>query len=235
MSELAIVMPVYNEEGAITKVLDDWSAELQRLGIDGKIHVYNDGSKDRTFEILKQYAVKNPIVVPHDKLNSGHGSTILKGYRENTSVDWIFQIDSDDELGPEKFEELWNNRNQYDFLICKRENRFSPWSRRLITFVARMTVKVFYGSGVYDVNSPYRLMRSSVFKDVFFKIPEHTFAPNLVISGYACYKKVRIYQSSISHRDRTTGVVSIKKWKLAKAAFKSLTQTVLTRYKIFGV
>ena len=53
---LAVVMPVYNEEGAIAAVLDKWLSMLDRLDdVEYQIHVYNDGSKDKTKEILDQY------------------------------------------------------------------------------------------------------------------------------------------------------------------------------------
>ena len=44
--ELAVVIPVYNEEESIAAVLNKWTGELNRLSIDYHIHVYNDGSND---------------------------------------------------------------------------------------------------------------------------------------------------------------------------------------------
>ena len=63
---------------------------------------------------------ENKDLIVHDKLNSGHGPTILQAYRENSDADWIFQTDSDDEIGPEQFEDLWRSRDNYDFLIGRR-------------------------------------------------------------------------------------------------------------------
>lgn len=95
--ELGVVIPVYNEENAIRNVLDKWVSELNRLNICYQIHAYNDGSKDNTIKILNEYAEYCNKVVVHNKQNTGHGSTILVGYRENTDKEWIFQTDSDDE------------------------------------------------------------------------------------------------------------------------------------------
>lgn len=69
---LAVVMPVYNEEGAIAAVLDKWLSMLDRLDdVEYQIHVYNDGSKDKTKEILDQYekGKENKLIV-HNKPNS---------------------------------------------------------------------------------------------------------------------------------------------------------------------
>lgn len=219
-------MPVYNEEGAIKTVLDKWIKELNSLKIDYELHVYNDGSTDNTLSILNNVARKNSKLKIHDKKNSGHGPTILLGYRENVASEWIFQVDSDDEMGPEQFNNLWKNRGQYDFLIGCRDGRNSPLPRKIVSLIAKTTVQLFYGRGVSDVNSPYRLMKSEKFKDLFSLIPDDTFAPNLIISGYACKKKMNIFKVDVSFKERQTGTVSIKKWKLLKAAMKSFMQTI---------
>ncbi|MGD9580305.1 MAG: glycosyltransferase family 2 protein [Vampirovibrionia bacterium] len=232
--ELNVVIPVYNEQGAINVVLDKWVEEFNRLQVNFNIHVYNDGSKDNTLSILQEYASGNNKVVVHDKLNSGHGSTILQGYRENINSEWLFQIDSDDEMSPESFEKLWIKRNEYDFLIGSRTERNNPLSRKLITMFSRLTVWGLYGKAVKDVNSPYRLMKTSAFKDYYSLIPPDTFAPNVIISGICGMKKLKVYEIEANYKFRTTGEVSIKKFKLFKSALKSFIQTILFRFKIIG-
>jgi glycosyltransferase involved in cell wall biosynthesis len=231
-TELNIVIPVYNEEGAIANVVGKWTNTFDRLKIDYKIHIYNDGSKDNTLSILQEISKNNPAIIVHDKPNSGHGPTILKGYRENSNSTWLFQIDSDDELGPEAFEELWNNRNNYDFLIGERTERNNPLTRKIISAISRLTISILYGRRVYDVNSPYRLMRCEKYRDYFHKIPENTFAPNVIISGITALKKLRVFKTTVKYNFRTTGEVSIKKIKLLKAAIKSFWQTVIFRIYI---
>ena len=231
MSEkLAIVMPVYNEEEAIGAVLEKWVKALDALNIDYTINPYNDGSKDNSLSVIQQKAKEFPgKVIAHDKPNSGHGPTILLGYREAVAngYDWVFQIDSDDEMGPEGFAELWNKRNDFDFLVGIRDGRKQALPRKVISAVSRLCVKLFYGKSIWDVNTPYRLMRASVFYDIYSQIPEDTFAPNVIISGMAADQKLRCFESRVPQRDRQTGEVSIKKWKLLKAAMKSFMQTIL--------
>ena len=227
--DLIVVMPVYNEEGAIGPVLDKWVDKLDSMNLGAyEIHAYNDGSKDRTGEILEEYAGKySGKVVAHNKANSGHGPTILQGYRENVdSADWMFQIDSDDEMSPELFGELWEQREDYDFLLGKRDGRKQALPRKIISFVSRLSVRLFYGKSVWDVNAPYRLMRCSAFKEIYEDIPANTFAPNVIISGMAAQRKLRCFEMPVPQRDRQTGEVSIKKWKLFKAAVKSFGQTI---------
>ena len=230
--ELAVILPVYNEEEIIGKIIDDWARELERLEISFEIHAYNDGSKDNTLQILSEHAAKNKKIIVHHKPNTGHGPTILLGYRENSDLKWIFQTDSDNEISAQFFEEFWKRREGFDFLIGRRVRREGPLSRTLISFAARMLVRIFFGPGVHDVNCPYRLMKSGVFKSALNKMEINTFAPNVIISGVACKNNYRTLEIPVSYSQRTTGKVSIRRWKLLKAASKGLWQTIMFCFRM---
>jgi glycosyltransferase involved in cell wall biosynthesis len=227
----AVVMPVYNEEGVIAEVIDKWTAMLSRVVERFEIHAYNDGSRDQTLSILYRLQQTNPHLVVYDKPNSGHGPTVIEGYREASEAEWIFQMDSDDELGPKPFEALWKQRESYDFLIGRRTGRDQLLARRIMTHFSRLLIEMLYGKGVYDVNCPYRLMRTQPFKACFFSLPEHTFAPNLIVTGYAVMKGMACFEVDVPFRGRRTGEVSIKKWRLMKAAVTALLQTILNRFR----
>ena len=226
---LCVVMPVYNEEEAIGPVLEKWHSALTALGIDFVIRPYNDGSKDNSLAFMGCVAQKlGAHIQVRDKPNGGHGNTILTGYREASEdgFDWIFQIDSDDEIGPEQFSEFWKHRIDKDLLVGIRQDSHRKLSRKMISTLSRLCVKVFYGRGIYDVNCPFRLMRVSAFKDFYFQIPLTTFAPNVILSGLAARHKLRCFEAPVQRHERTTGVCSIRKWKLLRAAIKSFYQTI---------
>lgn len=231
-TELVVIIPVYNEGEIISEVICNWVLKLRSLHIRFRLHAYNDGSKDNTSEILHQINYKYAELIVHDKPNSGHGSTILQGYRENVNAKWIFQTDSDNEISPEYFDSLWSERENYDFLSGRRKNRMQPVARKCISGISRFTVRLFYKSGVWDVNSPFRLMRADKFSEVFNKIPEQTFAPNVIISGYTGLKNMRILEIDVPHKNRETGEVSIKRFRLFKSALRSFIQTIKCRFII---
>ncbi len=226
--KLCVVMPVYNEQAIIGTVLEKWDDALLRLGMDYEIRPYNDGSKDDSLAVMRKVAEGRAHINVKDKPNGGHGNTILTAYREavEDGFDWVFQIDSDDEMEPEKFSELWSKRGDYDFLVGMRDGRKQALPRKIISFVSRLCVRIFYGKSVWDVNAPYRLMRVTKFAESFKRIPLDTFAPNVILSGIAAKSGLRCFELPVSQHDRTTGEVSIKKWKLVKAAAKSFWQTI---------
>ena len=126
VERLCVVMPVYNERDAIGSVLEKWHRTLSSLGIDFAIRPYNDGSKDDSLSVMRTFAARlGPRVDVRDKPNGGHGHTILTAYRDaaRDGFDWIFQIDSDDEMGPGRFADLWDARHDWDFLLGYRDGR----------------------------------------------------------------------------------------------------------------
>jgi dolichol-phosphate mannosyltransferase len=230
--ELAMVMPVYNEETCIADVVASWREVLSGLCVPFRIIVLNDGSKDRTAEKLATFAADERITVIN-KPNAGHGPTILQGYHLAVDLaDWVFQCDSDDEMKASEFPRLWENRESYDVLFGYRQNRMQGLGRKVISAVSRMTVALMFGSGVKDVNTPYRLMRSAFLRQIIGQIPDGTFAPNVIIAGAFARAKLRIANLPVPHENRRTGTVSIVKWKLWKSAFRSFFQTLQCRPKI---
>ena len=224
--ELAVVMPVYNEAACIAEVIRSWMDCLAALQIDFRLLVLNDGSTDATAQALAGIPASQRIEIVH-KTNSGHGPTIMTGYRQAVQMaQWVFQVDSDDEMPPGHFEDLWREREGRDFLIGYRENRSSPMGRKFITWVSRVTVRLLFGRGIRDVNCPYRLMRASALGELLPAIPAGAFAPNVILSGLAMRRGLRLMERPIPHRQRRTGSASIVKWKLWRSAGVSFLQTI---------
>jgi dolichol-phosphate mannosyltransferase len=230
--DLAIVMPVYNEEECIVKVLKSWISTLDTLGMRFHIIVLNDGSSDGTQQSLQVFNNDDRIEVVN-KANSGHGPTILMGYKRSVKIaDWTFQCDSDDEMKPDSFQILWENRERYDALFGIREARNQNLGRKLISVFSRIIVRLLFGTGVTDVNTPYRLIRSKILEKIVCQIPFNTFAPNVIISGMLSKSELRIFEQPVPYENRKTGKVSIVKWKLWKSAVKAFWQTLCCRITI---
>jgi glycosyltransferase involved in cell wall biosynthesis len=227
--DLALVMPVCNEEGCIAEVLNSWLGILGGLGIRFKMIVLNDGSKDGTKGVLAGFAHDDRIEVVN-KSNSGHGPTILMGYhRAVETADWVFQCDSDNEMSAGHFPALWGKREGCDAVFGIRTGRVQNAARRLISAVSRLTVRAFFGRGIADVNTPYRLMRAGLLNEIIAQIPDDTFAPNVIISGTLARARARILTHPVPHQGRRSGKASIVKWKLWKSAVRAFCQTACCR------
>ena len=100
---LSIVIPAYNEEAFIGKLLDTLLAlDLSSTGFDKEIIVVNDGSKDRTSPIAARYPVK--LI---DQANQGKGAAVQRGIREATG-DYVIVQDADLEYDPADYVPMLN-------------------------------------------------------------------------------------------------------------------------------
>jgi dolichol-phosphate mannosyltransferase len=225
--ELSVVIPVYNEAEAVTGVLDEWLAELERLGVRFEVAAYDDGSSDGSLALLETAAAGEPRLRVVSHPNRGHGPTILRGYHEATG-EWIFQTDSDGELTPEEFESLWRQREGFDFLVGYRQGRRSSPSRAAVTVLSRLVVAMLFGRRIRDVNAPYRLMRRSSLMPLLAYLPEDAFAPNVLLSGLVSRKGLRVTEAPVAQRPRRGGQGSLTSKRLWRGVFKTLRDAIHT-------
>ena len=227
--ELIVVMPVYNEADCIGGVIRDWKSALDQLGVDYEILALNDGSTDPTRAALCAFC-DDPRVEIINKPNSGHGPTILQGYREAAErATWVFQVDSDDEMKPDAFANFWKRRDKYDAIFGVRAAREQDSARRLLSAGSRLAVRLLFGRGVRDVNVPYRLMRAEKLAPIVRAIPGDTFAPNVLIAGVFGKNRRRIINFPVLHENRKTGTGSLTNSKVWKVAARALVQTLRFR------
>ena len=109
MEKLYIVIPAYNEEMNITSVAREWHTVVETISEDSKLVIIDDGSKDSTYQVLTELSKELPQLEVITKKNSGHGATVLYGYRYalEQNADYIFQTDSDGQTLPEEFYGFW--------------------------------------------------------------------------------------------------------------------------------
>lgn len=225
---LCVIIPVCDQVDVIRTVLAKWDEELERLGADYEIRPWNNGSRDASLAVMKAFAVTHPRISVRTKERTGRGNTIITGCRDaaHDGFDWIFQVGADDDMGPAHFDELWSRRDDYDLLVGTRDGRRQSFPSRMVSLISRICVRLFYGRGVWDVNTPYRLMRVSAFAKYFDAMSLNTVTPNVIISGVAAREGMRFYETGIPPRMWGPAAASIIWWKLAKAAVRSFAQTI---------
>jgi glycosyltransferase involved in cell wall biosynthesis len=228
--ELTVVIPVHNEEIAIERVISGWKGELERLGIDHVLWVCDDGSHDRSAEILEELARKDASMLVVSQPNRGHGPTVVRGYGEATG-NWVLQVDGDGEIDPRGFEALWSCRGQFDLLLGYRVGRSQPLARRIVSTASRLTFRVLFGGLIRDPNVPIRLMRRETLQLHLAMVPAGTFAPNVALSGLAVLAGIRVHQIPVQVGKRMGGSPSLRRSRLIRAAWTSLKQTLAIRWR----
>ena len=211
MKELALIIPVYNEEENIEKVLNDWKKILEKKKFD--IIVINDGSKDKTKLILDKIKKKNSNIKIINKLNGGHGESIYLGYKYATKKKYkfIFHVDSDDQFSASDFKALWKLKDKsYDLIMGYRQYRKDPLLRIFLSkVVLRLFFLIYFKKNISDANIPYRLMKIK-FLDKFIKNSSKKYiAPNILMTLYA----KSVLSLKVKHFQRSKGVI---RWPLRR-------------------
>lgn len=224
METLYIVMPAYNEQETVEAVINQWYPIVAQTGPESRLVVVNDGSKDRTAEILQRCARTRPQLVALDKPNSGHGATVLYAYRYalKQGADYVFQTDSDGQTLPEEFGPFWAQRADYDFLIGQRCNRQDGFSRVVVTKVLRLVLWVSFGVWVPDANTPYRLMKADTLRENLAFLPPDFNLSNAALAVIYARRHQRVKYIPITFRPRQGGVNSINLKKIIKIGWNAL-------------
>ena len=230
--DLAIVIPLYNEEQTIKVLLDDIYSLLKKLNITYEIFIINDGSTDNSLSIIKSQQSLIPNINIVDKINSGHGPSLYIGYALADKHEWVLQIDSDYNYSLALFPNLWALKDKYDLLLAERKTKTVSFFRNAITIILRVIVVIFYGRGVKDVNVPYRLIRGNKLQLVLPAIKPGQFAPNVLITAFFIKKKLRIFLATAEIRKDAIIRQSMVNRYILRGSIKSLLDLITFRFKI---
>lgn len=176
-----VVLPAYNEELSIGKLLTRIKQHFLDTNVDHyAIIVVNDGSVDKTADILAEFAQNTDLrILTHEK-NKGLGRTIRDGLKYASEIaapnDIIISLDADDTHTPGLMTRMATLiREGYDVIIASRYQRGArifglTWSRKLMSWGASILFRVLLPiKGVRDFTCGYRAYRASVLQKAFEK------------------------------------------------------------------
>ena len=226
MDILYIVIPAYNEQENIRSVIEDWYPVVEKYNGDGlsRLVIIDDGSKDHTYEIVKEMSAERPMLEGVTKGNSGHGGTVLYGYNYAVEhgADYVFQTDSDGQTLSGEFDSFWDLRKQYDMVIGNRISREDGVSRVFVTKVLKLVIRLCFGVSLTDANTPFRLMKASLVEKYINKLPEDFNIPNIMFTTYFVYHHEKVKFIPITFKPRQGGVNSINIKKIVKIGWKAV-------------
>lgn len=232
---LSIIMPAYNEEGGIRDAVTAVQAHVFPVVPDVELIVVNDGSRDGTGAILDALSADDPRVRVLHKVNGGHGPAIMSGLEAATG-DFVFLIDSDNQIPLERFTALWCEVERgRDGAFGVRRVRNDAELRKVLTILIRGALGMLFGVSLYDANVPYKLLRRSLWMEARRYIPEGTLAPSLFLAVFVMRRRHDVVFVDVPHKDRETGTVSIRRWKLLKFCWRAFQQLIQFRRSLHTV
>ncbi|WP_440613968.1 glycosyltransferase family 2 protein [Candidatus Pelagibacter sp. HIMB1748] len=202
--KITIIIPCYNEENTIIEILK--KVNLQKKNFDLEIIVSDDGSNDKTIQLLKEN--KNFF----DKLilgkeNRGKGAALKEAIKISTGEIIIFQ-DSDLEYDPEDYKKLIKPfiNNQADVVYGSRfmgssAHRLIYYSHRAANFFLTNLVNIFTNINFTDVETGYKVFRKSTLKKL--TLNENSFGIEIELTMKISKMKLKIFEVGISYNGRS--------------------------------
>ena len=123
--DLSIIIPIFNEEGNIQKLLDRLRGVIDKMNLNSVEYIFiNDGSRDKSMGIIREIAEKDKsIKFINFSRNFGHQVAVTAGLDKSTG-DAVVIIDADLQDPPELIHELYSKlRSGYDVVYAKRRSR----------------------------------------------------------------------------------------------------------------
>ncbi|OAN55041.1 glycosyltransferase family 2 protein [Magnetospirillum moscoviense] len=233
--KLSIVIPCYNEEKTLEAIVDRVLA-ADRCGLDLEMVIVDDGSRDRSVEVMKELAAKHPeISTQFHGINQGKGAALRTGFKQATG-DFVLVQDADLEYSPNDYPKLLRPLidGRADVVFGSRfkggeESRvlyfWHSMGNKLLTLASNM----FTDLNLTDMETCYKAFRREIIQSVDIVENRFGFEPEITAKIAHMRPRPRIFEVGISYAGRTYEEGKKIGWKDGVRAFYCIV-----RYNLFS-
>jgi len=219
--KLSLAAPAYNEADGIVPLVTGWLAYLRnaKLAHEFEIVVCNDGSKDRTGELMDELARDNPEFKPvHHTVNQGAAAALATAIR-HTQGEWVLLIDSDGQFPIANLPRMISaaDAEKTAAVVGVRPRKQDSAFTRFGSAVSGWLCNLFHGTRYRDFNCALKLIDGGLVRSL------HLEAKGLNYSGEVMSKllehRTRLAEVEVLHAERMHGVSSARALKGARDRF----------------
>jgi glycosyltransferase involved in cell wall biosynthesis len=204
-SSLSVFFPAYNDAPSLPRLLEKTFATLERCASDYEVIVVNDGSQDKTGDVLEQLAKQyapNLRIVTHEQ-NRGYGGALRSGFAAARN-DFVFYTDGDSQYDVTELPLLLERMGPKTGLVNGYKlERHDPahriWIGSLYNFCARLLFRI----RIRDIDCDYRLIRRELLDKIHLTSTSGTICVELVrkleLSGW------EVAEVGVHHYERLYG------------------------------
>jgi glycosyltransferase involved in cell wall biosynthesis len=170
-----VVIPMYNEESGAERCILAVTAQLRRMPQRSVLVAVNDGSKDRTPEILEALSQRvQPLAVIHHPANRGYGAALRTGvdYAAAHAFDYCVFMDSDLTNDPADLPAFAVQMQRgIDVIKASRFRsgggmRGVPWQRSIFSVSGNLIARILFGLGIKDCTNGFRAVKTSILREM---------------------------------------------------------------------
>lgn len=204
LTELSIFFPFWNEENNIERVVKAAIPVAKKIADRWEMIMVDDGSSDKTREIAKKLASKNPQlrVVSHTP-NRGYGAALKEGFT-NSRYDVVVFTDGDGQFDFSQVSRFVSKINRADIVIGFRKKRYDHPYRHILMNLLKIWDFIFFGFYFRDIDCGFKMFRKSALGEIMPLLSEGAMITTEILAR-AKRKNLKIVEVEVSHRPRLYG------------------------------
>lgn len=220
--DLSLVIPVYNEEANLPLLWPEIREVLDPSGWRYEIVFVDDGSRDRSAELIRGLREQDPRVrLVRLKVNSGETAATDAGFKAARGR-WVVTMDADLQNDPHDIPTLLAHLDRWDAATGWRTRREDPWIRKVSSRIANWIRNAISGDSIQDSGCTFRAFRRECLRGLTLYRGLHRFIPTLLrMRGF------RVIEVPVTHRPRRFGE---SKYGIADRAFSAFRDLLVVRW-----
>ncbi len=224
MLDLSVVLPVYNEEENLPVLWPELRGVLDPLGLSYEIIFVDDGSRDRSADIVRGFRDQDPRVrLVRLKENAGETAATDAGFKACRGR-WVVVMDADLQNDPHDIPRMLQELERWDAVTGWRVKRGDGDSfvRRLSSRIANRIRNRLSDDTIQDSGCTFRAFRRECLRSLVLYRGFHRFVPTLLrMRGY------RVIEIPVNHRPRRFGT---SKYGVLNRAFVAFADLLVVRW-----
>ena len=229
VTELSVIVPVFNEEESIAPLVKALMSVLGRTGRDFEIIFVDDGSTDRSAERLANAVAAHPeIKVIQFRYNAGQTAALMAGI-DHASGDTIVTIDADLQNDPEDIPMLLSKLDEGADVVSgwRKDRQDAAIRRNFVSRIANMLISRISGVRLHDYGCTLKAYRKEVLGGMRLYGEMHRFVPI-----YASWMGAKVVELPVRHHARRFGKSKYGLNRTLKVVLDLLVVKFFSRYLV---
>ncbi len=225
--DLAILIPALNESEALPGLIGEIHSAVEPLGLDWEILVIDDGSTDRTFELITELSADDSrLGAIRLRRNFGKSAALAAGFN-STDAGIVITIDGDGQDDPADIPKLLDGLEAGSDLVSGwKQDRQDPASRRWASKLFNWFTGRSTGVAMHDMNCGFKAYRGECARSIELYGEMHRFMPVLAVQqGWS------VSEVPVNHRPRQHGSSRFGLERYTRGGLDLLTVVFLGRYQ----
>ncbi|MEK7551115.1 MAG: glycosyltransferase family 2 protein [Patescibacteria group bacterium] len=202
--ELSIFFPFWNEQDNIESVVAKAMVVAEKVAKKWEIIMIDDGSSDKTFEVIKKLANKDKRLIPvSHKINRGYGAALKTGF-EKARYNYVVFNDGDGQFDFSEVSKLMDRIDNADLVIGFRKKRLDHPFRHILMNMLKIWDYLFFRFKFKDIDCGFKLFRKDAIDKILPLSSEGAMITTEILAK-AKKNKLKIVEVEVHHYPRLFG------------------------------